>query len=147
MIWFGWVGFYGISTIVDYLLTNHLNIKYIRFGLVLWQINHCWLFNAKSYLYIYIKYIYDLVWFYGISTIVSYLMLNPFYTYVLNGRNDLLTGRHYSVSVLQNHHDGSVEPKRYSVDPLINHSFHLDRCYQFFYILSDYNPLFTLHMY
>ena len=43
--------------------------------------------------------------------------------------------------------DGSVEPKRYSVDPLINHSFHLDRCYQFFYILSDYNPLFTLHIY
>ena len=30
--------------------------------------------------------------------------------------------------------DGSVEPKRYSVDPLINYSFHLDRCYQFFYI-------------
>ena len=30
--------------------------------------------------------------------------------------------------------DGSAEPKRYSVDPLINHSFHLDRCYQFFYI-------------
>ena len=30
---------------------------------------------------------------------------------------------------------------------LINHSFHFDRCYQFFYILSDYNPLFTLHIY
>ena len=30
--------------------------------------------------------------------------------------------------------DGSVEPKHYSVDPLINHSLHLDRCYQFFYI-------------
>ena len=29
----------------------------------------------------------------------------------------------------------------------INHSFHLDRCYQFFYILSDYNPLFTFHIY
>ena len=25
--------------------------------------------------------IYDLVWFYGISTIVGYLILNPFYTY------------------------------------------------------------------
>ena len=23
----------------------------------------------------------------------------------------------------------------------------MDRCYQFFYILSDYNPLFTLHIY
>ena len=43
--------------------------------------------------------------------------------------------------------DGSVEPKRDSVDPLINNSFHLDRCYQFFYILSDYNPLFTLYIY
>ena len=43
--------------------------------------------------------------------------------------------------------DGSVEPKRYSVDPLINHSFHLDRCYQFFYVLSDYNTLLTLHIY
>ena len=30
--------------------------------------------------------------------------------------------------------DGSAEPKRYSVDLSINHSFHLDRCYQFFYI-------------
>ena len=41
--------------------------KYIRgwrwlvwFGLILWHINHCWLFNAKSSLYIYIKYIHDL---------------------------------------------------------------------------------------
>ena len=41
--------------------------------------------------------------------------------------------------------DGSAEPKRYSVDLSINHSFHLDRCYQFLYILPDYNPLFTLH--
>ena len=30
--------------------------------------------------------------------------------------------------------DGSVEPKRFSVDFSINLSFHLDRCYQFFYI-------------
>ena len=41
--------------------------------------------------------------------------------------------------------DGSLEPKRYSVDLSINLSFHLDRFYQFFYILSDYNPLFTFH--
>ena len=34
----------------------------IWFGWVLWHINHCRLFNAKSSLYIYIKYIYDLVW-------------------------------------------------------------------------------------
>ena len=30
--------------------------------------------------------------------------------------------------------DGSAEPKRYSVDLSINHFFHLNRCYQFFYI-------------
>ena len=42
---------------------------------------------------------------------------------------------------------GSVEPKRYSVDLSINLSFHLDRCYQFYYVLSDYNLLFTLHIY
>ena len=29
----------------------------IDFGLVLWHINHCRLFHAKLYLYIYIKYI------------------------------------------------------------------------------------------
>ena len=32
----------------------------IWFDWVLWHINYCWLFNAKSCLYIYIKYIYDL---------------------------------------------------------------------------------------
>ena len=64
-IWFGLVGFYGISTIVSYLMLNPLYI-YI-------------------YIYIYIyKIWFDLVGFYGISTIVGYLMLNPLYTYVLN---------------------------------------------------------------
>ena len=57
----------------------------IWFGWVLWHINHCWLFNAKFCLYIYIKYIcFGLVGFYGISTIVGYLMPNPLYTYILN---------------------------------------------------------------
>ena len=55
----------------------------IWFGLVLWHINHCWLFNAKSSLYIYIKYKgFGLVGFYGISTIVGYLMPNPVFTYI-----------------------------------------------------------------
>ena len=49
------------------------------FGLVLGHINHCRLFNAKSCLYfIYSIYI---IWCYGISIIVGYLMANPFYTY------------------------------------------------------------------
>ena len=52
---------------------------------VLWHINHCWLFDAKSSLYIYIKYIgFGLVGFYGILTFVGYLMPNPLYTYILN---------------------------------------------------------------
>ena len=56
----------------------------IWFGWVLWHINHCRLFHAKSSLYIYILNIYDLVGFYGISTIVCYLMPNHLYTYILN---------------------------------------------------------------
>ena len=39
--------------------------------------------NAKSFLYIYIKYIgFDVVWFYGISIIVEHLILSTFYTYI-----------------------------------------------------------------
>ena len=57
----------------------------IWFGFVLWHINYCRLFNAKSSLYICIKYIwFGLVLFYGISTIVGYLMPNFLYTYVLS---------------------------------------------------------------
>ena len=59
-IGFGLVWFYGISTLVGYLMPNPLYsiyIKYIGFGLV---------------------------WFYGISTLVGYLMPNPLYTYILN---------------------------------------------------------------
>ena len=57
----------------------------IWFGWVLWHINHCRLFNAKSSLYIYIIYIgFGLVGFYGISTIEGYLMPNPLNPYILN---------------------------------------------------------------
>ena len=57
----------------------------IWFGWVLWHINHCRLFNAKFYLYTYIKYIwFGLAGFNGVSTIIDYLMPNPLYTYVLN---------------------------------------------------------------
>ena len=59
--------------------------KTLGLGLVLWHINHCRLFNAKSSLYIYIKYIgFGLVGFYGISTVLGYLRPNPLYTYILN---------------------------------------------------------------
>ena len=61
IFWFGLVRFYGISTIVGYLMPNPLYtdiyIKYIWFGWV--GVN-------------------------GISTIVGYLKPNPLYTYISN---------------------------------------------------------------
>ncbi len=58
-------------------------IYMIWYGLILWHINHRSLFNTTFYLYIYMKYIwFGLVWFYGISTIVGYLMPNPLYIYI-----------------------------------------------------------------
>ena len=57
----------------------------ITLGWVLWHINPYRLFNVKSSSYIFIKYIgFGLVGFYGISTIVGYLMPNPLHTYILN---------------------------------------------------------------
>ena len=51
----------------------------VWFVWILWYINHCWLFNAKSSINIYIKYRgFGLVGFYGISTILGYLIPNPF---------------------------------------------------------------------
>ena len=53
-----WVGYYGISTIVGYLMPNPV--------------------------YTYILNIFGLVGFYSISTIVGQLMPNPlYYTYIL----------------------------------------------------------------
>ena len=68
------------------LYTYVLN-KYdlVWFDLVLWHIKHCRLINAKSSLYIYIKYIwFGFGWFYGISTILNYLIPYLLYTYILN---------------------------------------------------------------
>ena len=56
----GLVGFYGILTVVGYLMPNPL-YTYI--------LNMIW---------------FGMVWFYDISTILSYLMSNPLYTYILN---------------------------------------------------------------
>ena len=104
LVWFGLVWLYGISTSANYLLwyINYCRlfntesylftyIKYIWFGFVLWHINPCRLFNVKFCLHIYTKYIwFCFVWFYGISTLVGYLMSNSVYTYILN-IYDLLT--------------------------------------------------------
>ena len=45
----------------------------IWFGLVLWHINHCRLFNAKSSLYI--LNIYDLIWFGLVSWHINHCRL------------------------------------------------------------------------
>ena len=72
----------------------------IWLGWVLRHIKHCRLSNAKSSLYIYIRYIwFGLVWFYGISTIVVYLMPNPLYTYRLNIYDLVLVG-FYGISTI-----------------------------------------------
>ena len=42
---------------MDWTLIDITLLVTLKFGLVLWHINHHWLFNAKSSLYIYIKYI------------------------------------------------------------------------------------------
>ena len=61
------VWFYGISTIVGYLMLNPLYTYILNiyglvwFGLVLWHINHCRLFNAKYSLHIYIDIF--MIWF------------------------------------------------------------------------------------
>ena len=58
---------------------------FLWFGWVLWHINYFRFFNAKCFLYKYIKYIwFGWVGFYGISTIVGYFIPNAFYTYILN---------------------------------------------------------------
>ena len=40
--------------------------------------------QKDSVLFIILDICFALVWFYGISTTVRYLMPNPFYTYILN---------------------------------------------------------------
>ena len=66
------------------LYTYTLNI-YDLVWLGLMAYNHCGLFNTKSSLYIYIKYIeFGLTWFYVILAIVGYLMPNRVCTYISN---------------------------------------------------------------
>ena len=89
-IWFGFLRYNGISTVVGYLrpnplYTNILYIYWISLCCIFWHICDWRLFNAKSTIHIYIHHIwFGLVEFYGISTIVGYLIPNPLYTYILN---------------------------------------------------------------
>ena len=55
----------------------YIYIKYIWFGLVLRHINHCRLFNALSFLYIYIK--YYTIWFCLVLWHINHCRLNPLY--------------------------------------------------------------------
>ena len=67
------------------LCTYILNMYDFTLVGFIWYINHFRLFNVKSFLYIYIRYIgFGLVGFYGISTIQGYLIPNPLCTYILN---------------------------------------------------------------
>ena len=66
-------------------ILNVYDLVWFSLVWVLWHINHCRLFNTKSSLYLYIKHMrFGLVGFYGMSTIVCYLMPNPLYTYISN---------------------------------------------------------------
>ena len=77
----------------------------IWFGWVLWHINHCRLFYVKSSLYIYIRYIwFGLVGFYGISTIVGYLMPSPLYTHTFK-ELEVICG-HISISIVSTQLNG-----------------------------------------
>ena len=84
--WFDNVNIWFICKgLVLFIYCHNFFMGFVLLGLVLWHINHCKLFNAKSSLYIYFKYIwFGLVEFDSISTIVGYLMPNPLYTYISN---------------------------------------------------------------
>ena len=85
MICFGWVLWHiNYCRLFDAKSSLYIYIKYmICFGWVLWHINYCWISNVKCFLFLYIKYIrFVLVGFYGKSTIVGYLKPNTLYTYI-----------------------------------------------------------------
>ena len=68
----------------DFGISNNSR-RLLRSGLVLWNINHCMLLNAKYSLFIYSNYIgFGLVGFYIISTLIGYLVPSYVYTYILN---------------------------------------------------------------
>ena len=57
--------------------------KYLSKFLI--QFDLVWFYSISTSLYIYVEYTwFGLVGFYGISTIVGDLMVNPLYTYILN---------------------------------------------------------------
>ena len=113
-VWFSFMAYQSLCVRSCQILLIGIYLIYmIWFCFVLWHINRCRLFNAKSFLYIYIKYIwfgfvvlwhiddcrlfntksslyihkykgFSLIGFYGLLTLIGYLMSNPLYTYILN---------------------------------------------------------------
>ena len=119
--WLGWV-LWHIKPCRLFNAKSSLYIYRIWFGWVLWHINYFRLFNAKFALYIYIRYIwFGLVWFYGISTTVGYLMPNPLYKYhhhhhvVLVARISLTISHHFSLSLI-------VSGRSFGLHPVSSHS-------------------------
>ena len=83
LVWLGFIVYQLLYVIYCQILFIHIyQIYMVWFDWVLWYINHCILFNAKSSTYIYIK--YSLVGFYGISTILTNSILHPLYRYIWN---------------------------------------------------------------
>ena len=85
-IWFGGILWHlHHSMLFNSKSSLYIYIKYIYDLVNLWHINHCWLFNAKSFLYVYSICIwFGLLRFYDIWNIKGYLMSNPLWTYILN---------------------------------------------------------------
>ena len=92
----GWLCFYGISTLVGYLMPNtaYMNICiYVCVYVCVCVCVSVHLFTqslrqgqdlTQSQLLSWVLIWFCFVWFNGISTIVGHLMPNPFYTYILN---------------------------------------------------------------
>ena len=91
-----------ICMLIRAYLFGYVGIRsvHVCFGWILYNVNQRRLFNGKSSLYIYIKYLkFGLVAFYGISTIAGYLMPTPLYTYILNIKNCLVA--FYGISTIE----------------------------------------------
>ena len=87
------IGFYGISTIVGYLIPSPLYMYILNLNDLVWLGFDCWLFNTKSfsYIYIYILDTWDLVWLmvYQPNTVfiyIKYMICRHFVDTFLNER-------------------------------------------------------------
>ena len=86
LVWLGFIAYQLLWVIQCHIyILIYIYIKYISFGLVgCYGISTIVSYLMPNPIYTYILNIYDLVGFYGITTIVGYLMPNPLYTYILN---------------------------------------------------------------